>query len=64
MFFHRGCSESGVASFFNLGKDAKLVAPCPKEGERDSNYTHLASFIRYGDKEQVKYCLSNNNNLS
>jgi len=35
---------SQVISFMNLGKDARLVVPCPLDDDLD--YPHLAAFIR------------------
>jgi hypothetical protein len=41
-----------VAYFKNLGGDANLVVPCPREGAT-AVYGHLASFIRGGQADQV-----------
>lgn len=40
-----------VASFFNLGKDARLV--CPKNESELTNYSSLSKFVRTGDSGQV-----------
>ena len=37
-------SQNDIAIFPNLGKDAWLIAPCPKAA--DEAYSHLATFIR------------------
>lgn len=41
-----------VVVFPNLGGDALLVAPCPR-GSVDA-YSHLAAFLRSGDKDQIR----------
>lgn len=40
-----------VVTFPNLGNDAKLIVPCPQK--EDSCYTHIGSFVRNADKEQI-----------
>lgn len=54
------CSNKDVISFQNLGKDARLVVPCPISSENPSliedynkNNAHLAKFIRYGNKDTI-----------
>lgn len=41
-----------VVVFPNLGGDAILVAPCPRGS--DDVYPHLATFLRSGDKDQIR----------
>ena len=48
-----GCDEKRIAAFWNLGKDARLVAPCPKTGTPDRFYAHLAVFNREAEEQQV-----------
>ncbi len=40
----------GVTSFWNLGRDSRLVAPYPKTPVSD--YSHLAAFMRNASNEQ------------
>jgi hypothetical protein len=40
-------------SFFNLGGDARLVAPCNSGEASEDAYAHLAAFTRGASKEQV-----------
>merc|ERR1712080_392745 len=47
-----GCKNS-VASFFNLGKDALLVCPCPI-GEDVHIYSSLGPFISAGSRDQIR----------
>lgn len=42
----------GVKSFWNLGRDARLIAPC--RGADPSAYPHLAAFVRSAPREQVQ----------
>lgn len=43
-----------TATFQNMGRDATLIAPCLPLKESDtSHYTHLASFVRHADSNQV-----------
>jgi hypothetical protein len=44
-------SGSSVVTFESLGRDALLVAPCPRGDP--SVYTHLAAFVRLAPAEQV-----------
>ncbi|MGD8843294.1 MAG: hypothetical protein PVJ83_07445 [Gammaproteobacteria bacterium] len=46
---HPDCS---VVAFENLGKDALLVAPCPRAGP--DVYTHLAAFLRGAAPAQIE----------
>lgn len=48
---HFDTEKEGVA-FYNFGKDARLVAPCPNSNSI-GHYSHLAKFVRKGRKEQV-----------
>jgi hypothetical protein len=41
--FRQYCTGSSVSSFYNLGKDAILTIPCPKNSEQ---YGHLSQFSR------------------
>ena len=49
-YFKSVTDNETVVAFANLGNDAWLIAPCPK----DSNnvYTHLTKFLRTGPKKQ------------
>lgn len=38
-------------SFYNLGKDAQLIVPCPVNEQAD--YSHIASFLRTADEKQI-----------
>jgi len=49
-FFGKFRQGEAVAVFDNLGKNARLVAPCP--GHPEANYTHLAVFERSAPPEQ------------
>ncbi len=49
-----GCADGGVAAFFNLGRDAKLVAPCPDRRRPAAAFAHLAGFVRGADDGQVR----------
>jgi hypothetical protein len=46
-------SPNDVKDFFNLGKDAKLVVPCPNPGTDRSSYSHLSNFVRNAPSTQV-----------
>ena len=48
--FGRDAGE-GVVTFDNLGRDATLVVPCPKQP--DAAYPHLAAFVRGASAAQV-----------
>jgi hypothetical protein len=43
-------ADDDTATFWNLGRDALLVAPCPKVSP--TAYTHLAAFARGAPTEQ------------
>ena len=43
-YFARACESGSAVSFDNLGKDARLVAPCPLEPIEACS--HLAAFVR------------------
>jgi hypothetical protein len=45
-------TEKEVVAFYNLRKDARLVTPCPTS-HSIGHYSHLATFVRNGRKEQV-----------
>ena len=45
-------SATGIASFLNLGGDARLVVP--QQVRRDVDYGHLASFLRTADPGQIE----------
>ncbi|MEM8828098.1 MAG: hypothetical protein AAGE96_01915 [Cyanobacteria bacterium P01_G01_bin.19] len=47
---HFQTATQNVVTFFNLGRDASLVAPCPTSSTTD--YAHLASFVRNAPKAQ------------
>ena len=42
--------QQTVASFMNLGGDARLLAPSPQGA--DENYAHLANFVRHAPVQQ------------
>lgn len=44
-------SGADVAVFPSLGKDATLIAPCPRTGR---DFTHLAQFQRNADAAQIR----------
>lgn len=44
-----------VCSFENLGGDARLVSPLPQHGISDTNYSHLAIFVRNAPKSQIAF---------
>lgn len=44
-------ADEKVVCFWNLGKDAKLVVPCPLTDE--GHYAHLANFVRSKQEEQI-----------
>ncbi len=44
-------SNLPVVTFMNLGKDAKLIAPCPLR--INETYTHLGSFTRNAPPQQI-----------
>lgn len=39
-----------IVVFPNLGNDAKLIVPCPRD--EDFTYTHIANFARYAPQSQ------------
>lgn len=48
--FEAGDATDGIATFWNLGRDALLVAPCPR-APLDA-YPHIAAFARTAPAEQ------------
>ncbi len=44
-------TEEQVVSFPNLGGDAQLVAPCPRQA--DSTYTHIGNFLKSAPGTQI-----------
>ena len=55
-FFAAAQPNEMAITFYNLGRDAKLVVPCPLAHNRSSelsHFAHLASFVREGDPEQI-----------
>merc|ERR1711963_996649 len=53
-YFDAQCSDSKVADFKSLGRDAHLITPCPPSTENeDKDYSHLANFVRKASKEQI-----------
>jgi hypothetical protein len=48
--FEAGDTTDGIATFWNLGRDALLVAPCPR-APLDA-YPHIAAFVRTAPVEQ------------
>jgi hypothetical protein len=52
--FRRAAANQQVISFTNLGKDATLIVPCPREPL--SAYGHLAAFVRQApDMQQHQF---------
>lgn len=43
--------SKNVVTFSNLANDAELIVPCPKM--EDSCYTHIGSFVRKADENQI-----------
>ncbi len=43
-------TRDGIAAFHNLGRDARLLAPCANGAP--SAYAHLAVFVRHGPIDQ------------
>jgi len=52
-FLNRLPSETGVYSFPNLSHDTTLVSPRKKGSLDDKIYSHLASFLRGADNDQI-----------
>ncbi len=50
-YFNQSTPFKNVVSFMNLGKDAKLIVPCPINGQK--GYPHLATFIKCSPIEQL-----------
>jgi len=50
-------STLDIISFENLGRDSTLVVPVPLKEIR--HMTHLSSFLRYGNSEQVEHLWQN-----
>ena len=48
--FARSTTSGGVVSFDNLGKDARLIVPCPIASPEV--YRHLGTFVRQAPEEQ------------
>ena len=49
------CSEDkSVTSFPNLGRDAKLIVPCPIQESDKNIYSSLASFMRSASRRQIE----------
>ena len=48
--FARSTTSGGVVSFYNLGKDARLIVPCPIASPEV--YRHLGTFVRQAPEEQ------------
>jgi hypothetical protein len=44
--------QQSTIAFDNLGRDATLIAPCPRSREID--YAHLASFLRSADRQSSR----------
>lgn len=51
-------SEEGISVFPNLGKDATLVVPSPRNAVSPDAYTHLANFVRMAPVDQVQQLFS------
>lgn len=50
-FSTRFKNDKSAVSFPNLGGDAQLIVPCPQKNH--SVFTHIGSFVREADREQV-----------
>lgn len=48
---HFEAASEDIISFMNLGKDARLIVPCPLDDDLD--YPHLAAFIRNAPDYQI-----------
>jgi hypothetical protein len=48
--FAKSTASGGVVSFYNLGKDARLIVPCPIASPEV--YRHLGTFVRQAPEEQ------------
>lgn len=46
-------ADCTIVKFPNIGKDALMVAPCPLLDAESTHYAHLASFLRFGNSDQV-----------
>ncbi len=44
-------SQKNVVVFPNLGRDAVLIAPCPRQNK--TCYPHIGTFVRRCDEEQI-----------
>ena len=51
--FDRCREDALVCAFGNLGGDARLVAPLPREDASDADRSHLAAFARRAPEDQV-----------
>jgi hypothetical protein len=47
-------SHKRVVTFPNLGGDATLVVPCPKQGEDINEFAHLGKFMRRATRSHVQ----------
>jgi len=45
--------KTTACSFWNLGADAKLIAPRRQDGQHPKTYSHLAPFLRGGSEEEI-----------
>lgn len=45
-------SDQSIVTFPNLGRDAQLIVPCPKN--TNNTYTHIGTFVRGADDEQIQ----------
>ncbi len=43
--------SKNVVTFLNLGRDARLIVPCPQQDK--STYPHIGTFVRNGNKQQI-----------
>lgn len=48
--FRNSATSGGVVSFYNLGKDARLIVPCPLASPEV--YRHLGTFVRQAPADQ------------
>ena len=46
-------TDSSACSFYNLGKDAMLIAPRGVDGERERKYVDFMSFMRNGTEREI-----------
>ena len=50
--FKKHFNHDSAVSFFNLGKDAELIVPCPIKDDLNV-YTHIGNFVRQAEEHQI-----------